>query len=142
MRSLLLAVVLVVTSGACGKNSTPPPPTSGSPNAKPESGPSHPQADGQPSVAQLMFSAVCASCHGTEGKGNGPAAAVLNPKPRDYTDPAWQASITDDQIKETIVKGGQGVGKSPTMPGQPNLKSQPEVLDGLVQIIRTFGKHP
>ena len=145
MRSLLLAVVLLVASGAsgaCGKNSTPPPPTSGSPNAKPESGPSHPQSDGQPSVAQLTFSTMCATCHGTDGKGNGPAAAALNPKPRDYTDPAWQASITDDQIKETIVKGGQGVGKSPTMPGQPQLKGQPEVLDGLVQIIRKFGKHP
>ena len=145
MRSLLLAVVLVFASGAsgaCGKNSTPPPPTSGSPNAKPESGPSHPQAGGQPSVAEMMFSAVCASCHGADGKGNGPAAAALNPKPRDYTDPAWQASITDDQIKETIIKGGHGVGKSPTMPGQAQLKGQPEVLDGLVQIIRKFGKHP
>jgi cytochrome c553 len=145
MRSLLLAVVLVVTSGvsgACGKNSTPPPPSSGSPNAKPESGPSHAQADGQPSVAQLTFSTVCAACHGIDGKGNGPAAVALNPKPRDYTDPAWQASITDDQIKETIVKGGQAVGKSATMPGQAQLKSQPEVLDGLVRIIRSFGKHP
>src|SRR3954465_12148405 len=103
MRSLLLTVVLVVTSGAsgaCGKNNTPPPPTSGSPNAKPESGPNHPQADGQPSVARLPFWAVCAPCRGADGKGNGRAAAALNPKPRDYTDPAWQASITDDQIKE------------------------------------------
>jgi hypothetical protein len=26
------------------------------------------------------------------------------------------------------------------MPGQPQLSDQPEVLDGLVKIIRTFGK--
>jgi mono/diheme cytochrome c family protein len=140
MRSLLIAVALL---SACGKNSTPPPPTSGSPNAKPESGPSHPQmAGGEPSQAEQMFATVCATCHGMDGTGKGPAAEALNPKPRNYTDPAWQASITDEQIKETILKGGQGVGKSPMMPGQPQLKDHPEVLDELVQIIRKFGKHP
>ncbi len=69
-------------------------------------------------------------------------SASLNPRPRDYTDTKWQASVTDDQLKETILKGGQGVGKSPMMPGQPQLADHPEVLDGLVQIIRGFGKHP
>jgi mono/diheme cytochrome c family protein len=140
MRSLLFAVVLF---SACGKNSEPPPPTSGSPNAKPESGPGHARPAGnEPSMAQQLFTTVCATCHGMDGTGKGPAAEALNPKPRNYTDPAWQASITDDQIKETILKGGQGVGKSPMMPGQPQLKDHPEVLDELVQIIRKFGKHP
>lgn len=140
MRNLLIVVVLL---SACGKNSEPPPPTSGSPNAQPETGPSHPRsAGGEPSQAESMFATVCATCHGMDGTGKGPAAESLNPKPRNYTDPAWQASVTDDQLKETILKGGQGVGKSPMMPGQPQLKDHPEVLDGLVQIIRKFGKHP
>jgi mono/diheme cytochrome c family protein len=140
MRNLLIAVLLL---SGCGKNSEPPPPSSGSPNAKPESGPSHPRAGGGgPSQAEQMFATVCATCHGMDGTGKGPAAESINPKPRNYTDPAWQASVTDDQLKETILKGGQGVGKSPMMPGQPQLKDQPEVLDGLVQIIRKFGKHP
>jgi mono/diheme cytochrome c family protein len=140
MRSLLIAVVLL---SACGKNSDPPPPTSGSPNAKPESGPSRPRAGGgEPLQAEKMFATVCATCHGMDGTGKGPAAEALNPKPRNYTDPAWQASVTDAQLRETILKGGQGVGKSPMMPGQPQLADQPEVLDGLVQIIRKFGKHP
>jgi mono/diheme cytochrome c family protein len=140
MRSLLFAVVLL---SACGKNSEPPPPSSGSPNAKPESGPSHSRSAGnEPSMAQQLFATVCATCHGMDGTGKGPAAEALNPKPRNYTDPAWQASITDEQIRETILKGGQGVGKSPMMPGQPQLKDHPEVLDELVQIIRQFGKHP
>ena len=87
-----------------------------------------------------MFATVCATCHGSEGKGDGPAAVSLNPKPRNYSDPAWQGSVTDDDIKKTILLGGQGVGKSPMMPGQPQLKDQPAVLDGLVAIIRSFGK--
>jgi len=142
MRSLLIVAVLL---SACGKNSKPPPPTSGSPNAKPESGPSRAQGGGaaiEGSQAERMFATVCATCHGMDGTGKGPAAESLNPKPRDYTDAKWQASVTDDQLKETILKGGQGVGKSPMMPGQPQLKDHPEVLDELVQIIRKFGKHP
>jgi mono/diheme cytochrome c family protein len=153
MRSLMIVVVLL---SACGKGSEPPPPSSGSPNAKPESGPSRSPAGGaggqaggaagpmggHGSQAEAMFATVCVTCHGADGSGRGPAAEALNPKPRNYTDPQWQASVTDDQIKEIILKGGQGVGKSPMMPGQPQLADQPEVLDGLVKIIRAFGKHP
>lgn len=146
MRNLATVVFMAgLALSACGKNSTPPPPTSGTPNAQQETGPSHPPAAGGdtaggPSQAQAMFNTVCAVCHGADGTGNGPGASALNPKPRNYTDAAWQASITDDQIKETILKGGAGVGKSPSMPGQPQLSDQPEVLDGLVKIIRAFGK--
>ena len=139
MRSLLIVVVLL---SACGKNNEPPLPTSGSPNAKPESGPSRPRSGGDGSQAEKMFATVCVTCHGADGSGKGPAAEALNPKPRNYTDPQWQASVTDDDIKDIILKGGQGVGKSPMMPGQPQLKDQPEVLDGLVRIIRGFGKRP
>jgi hypothetical protein len=32
------------------------------------------------------------------------------------------------------------VGKSPTMPGNPHLKDDAETLEGLVRIIRSFGK--
>ena len=138
MRSLLIVVVVLLS--ACGKNSEPPPPSSGSPNAKPESGPSRPQPHSSASQAEAMFATVCVTCHGADGTGAGPAAAALNPKPRNYTDPQWQASVTDDQIKEIILKGGAGVGKSPSMPGQPQLQEQPEVLDGLVKLIRGFGK--
>jgi mono/diheme cytochrome c family protein len=35
--------------------------------------------------AQQLFVKYCASCHGTDGKGNGPAATALNPPPPDLT---------------------------------------------------------
>ena len=138
MRFVLALLVCV----ACGKNTEPPPPTSGSPLAKPESGPSGKRrpSDAINEQAQLMFQSVCATCHGADGMGNGPGAETLQPKPRNYTDAAWQASVTDDELRKTILKGGQGVGKSPMMPGNPQLEDKPEVLDGLIQIIRNFKK--
>ena len=60
------------------------------------------------------------------------------PKPRSFADVAWQASVTDDQIKKAIVFGGAAVGKSPMMPAQPQLKGNDAMLDGLVQIVRGF----
>jgi len=138
----LLALALVA---ACGKNNDPPPPSSGVPGAKPESGP---KGEGSPAGgaktgderARAMFETICATCHGNTGQGNGPAAESLPTKPRNYTDAAWQASVTDAQIKDIIVHGGQAVGKSPLMPANPELEKDPEKLDGLLKIIRSFGK--
>ena len=135
---MFLVLALLV---GCSKNDQPPPPTSGSPMAQPESGPKGKKAAGAVGdKAQQMFMTVCATCHGADGSGNGPAAETLNPKPRNYTDAAWQASVTDEDLRKTILLGGQGVGKSPMMPGNPQLKDDAETLDGLVQIIRGFGK--
>jgi cytochrome c553 len=144
MRTLLLALLV---SAACGKNTEPPPPSSGSPNAQPESGPKDKAPAGGGSAAMApadqarqMFNTVCATCHGANGDGNGPAAANLTPKPRNYTDAAWQASVTDDYLHQVILKGGQAMGKSALMPAQPQLEAQPAVLDELVKIIRSFKK--
>jgi mono/diheme cytochrome c family protein len=90
----------------------------------------------------VLFDTKCAVCHGIHGAGNGPNADQFEPRPHNYTDPVWQASITDDQIKEIIVKGGANLGKSPAMPSHTLLRDRPEVLDGLVKIIRGFGKRP
>lgn len=136
-----LGIACCVAAIACDKGSEPPPPTTGSPNAPTESGPRNKKsAGGISEKAQQMFATVCATCHGADGSGNGPAAESLQPKPRNYTDPAWQASVTDDEIRKTILLGGQRVGKSPLMPGNPQLEDDPETLDGLVRIVRSFGK--
>lgn len=148
MRGRLVALILSTSMAvACGKNEKPPAPLEG-PTTGQESGPkptpgsaAAPGGGGDAlAAAQQMFGTVCAACHGTDGTGSGPAAASLDPKPRNYTDAAWQASVTDEQIKQIIVQGGQAVGKSAMMPPNPQLKDQPEVVDALVTIIRGFAK--
>jgi mono/diheme cytochrome c family protein len=90
--------------------------------------------------AQQTFHTLCITCHGESGHGDGIAAANLNPKPRNYTDKKWQASVTDDQIRQIILNGGASVGKSPVMPASPQFKNKPGVVDELVRIVRSFGK--
>jgi mono/diheme cytochrome c family protein len=125
MRSVAITLLLTLTvlTGGCDKNSSQP-------------------AGGQPSQAQVMFDTKCAVCHGINGAGDGPSADAFKPRPRNETDPAWQASVTDDQIREIILMGGVNLGKSPAMPSHTLLRNRPEVLDGLVKIIRGFGKRP
>jgi mono/diheme cytochrome c family protein len=88
--------------------------------------------------AALIFKSRCSTCHGMDGRGNGPAAITLNPKPRNYTDPAWQKSVTDDHIREIIVKGGAALGKSPNMLANPDLADKPDVVDALMKKVRSF----
>lgn len=90
--------------------------------------------------AQQIFSTRCAACHGAEGRGDGPGASGLDPKPRDYHDMAWQDSVTDKEIETVIVYGGSAVGRSPAMVANPDLGSKPDVVAALREIIRAFGK--
>ena len=77
-------------------------------------------------------------CHGASGKGDGPAGMALNPRPRNWTDPAWQKATPDAEIEKAIVGGGQAVGKSVLMPANPDLKDKPEVVKALLGIVRGF----
>ena len=89
--------------------------------------------------AREVFDGTCSTCHGTDGRGDGPAARALAVRPRNYTDAAWQSSVTDEQIRAIVVKGGAAVGKSALMPASPAFADDPKMLDALVAIIRGFG---
>ncbi len=74
------------------------------------------QQKGDPAKGKVAYATYCASCHGVGGKGDGAAAAALNPKPRDLTDKAYMAKLKDDYLFEITKKGGAAVGKSAVMP--------------------------
>lgn len=90
--------------------------------------------------AKERFATACVACHGEKGDGKGMSAAALAVKPRNYTDPEWQKSVTDEQIRTIILKGGEAVGKSAIMPSNEDLEEKPLVVDELVKIVRGFGQ--
>lgn len=90
--------------------------------------------------AEEIFKTRCAACHGATGAGDGVAAAGLNPKPRNYGDMTWQASVTDAQIEKVILEGGQSIGKSPLMVANPDLATKPATVAALREKVRSFGK--
>lgn len=65
-------------------------------------------AGDQLATGQSLYEAKCQICHGANGRGDGPAAAALNPKPRDFTNPAFWENNADEKIKRT-VKTGKGM---------------------------------
>lgn len=100
-----------------------------------------PKVYGSPAEeARALFGERCVPCHGAEGRGDGPSAAALNPKPRNYRDAAWQEAATDAGIAKAILEGGPAVGKSPVMPANPDLAKKPEVVTELVKVIRGFAR--
>jgi uncharacterized membrane protein len=91
-------------------------------------------------LASTHFATVCSACHGERGAGDGVAASALPIKPRNFTETAWQTSVTDESLKTIILKGGVAVGKSPLMPPNPSLEDKPEVMAELVKLVRSFEK--
>jgi mono/diheme cytochrome c family protein len=87
-----------------------------------------------------IFKEKCATCHGDDGRGNGPAASNLKPKPIDFHSHKWQTSATDDKISKAIVFGGRAVGLSGQMAPNPDLENEPALVAALVEKIRKFGK--
>lgn len=83
------------------------------------------------------FTNYCSSCHGVSGKADGPAGQALNPKPRNFTDVAWQEKTTDDRIMAVIKNGGASVGLSPAMAPWGAMLSDDDIKQ-LVQKIRAF----
>jgi mono/diheme cytochrome c family protein len=53
-----------------------------------------------------VFRANCVSCHGDEGRGDGPTAATLNPKPRNFhTLSGWTNGSKISEIYRTLQEG-------------------------------------
>ncbi len=58
---------------------------------------------------KTLFAANCSSCHGMDGKGDGPAASGLNPSPRNYTsNEGWKNGRKISNIYKTLQEGIPG----------------------------------
>lgn len=75
---------------------------------------------------RVVYDAWCAECHGPEGRGDGPAAERMLPRPRDFTGARYQIRTTgsgelptDEDLLRIVRDGMPGT----AMPGWPNLSS-------------------
>ena len=60
---------------------------------------------------EALFKQNCTSCHGDAGRGDGPAVATLNPKPRNFTSPdKWTRGFRITDIFTTVTLGVKGTG--------------------------------
>jgi len=57
-------------------------------------------------AGEETFNTLCATCHGSEGKGDGPGAAELDPKPADLSDGIMMSSLSDGYLFWRVSKGG------------------------------------
>ncbi len=58
-------------------------------------------------AGELIFQTNCATCHGPEGKGDGPASAELDPRPATLADGMMMGELSDGYLFWRVSKGGQ-----------------------------------
>ncbi|HEV2352108.1 MAG TPA: cytochrome c [Terriglobia bacterium] len=80
-----------------------------------------------PDDAGDLFKSKCSMCHGPEGKG---FSAIHTP---DFTDPKWQASKKDAELKDAIKNG-----RKDTMMKGFGDKLSDEEISSLVKYIRSL----
>ena len=133
---VLIYVRSIYAGDASKINWTAPPPVSAEMLAAVSQVPT-----GDPIAAgKQIFMQTCTPCHGQEGKGDGPASASLDPKPRNLTDPAYMTSMDERYMFELISRGGIAMGKSPLMPAQTGLA--PQDIDHVIAYVKTLSKSP
>lgn len=88
-----------------------------------------------------QYQTHCASCHGKEGKGDGPDAEDLDPKPADHTNGKAMNRLRNNYLFTLIKNGGKAVGKSDQMPGWGNVLSEKDIND-VIAFVRSLAKPP
>jgi mono/diheme cytochrome c family protein len=99
------------------------------------------QTKGDPKAGKAKYDANCVGCHGATGKGDGAAAAALNPKPQDHTDGKTMNALTDKYLFDIIKDGGAAMKKAPFMPASSKKLSDQEISD-VVAYIRSLANPP
>jgi mono/diheme cytochrome c family protein len=92
-------------------------------------------------IGKMVYQKECVWCHGVLGDGEGDAAYLLYPRPRDFTRgeyrlvSTWDRIPTDEDLFRTISRGMPGS----AMPSWSHLSA--EIRWGLVHYIKGFSTH-
>lgn len=99
------------------------------------------QMKGDPKAGKAKYDASCVGCHGKTGKGDGAAAAALNPKPQDHTDGKIMNALSDKYLFDIIKDGGAAQKKAAIMPASGKKLGDQEIWD-IVAYIRSLANPP
>ena len=102
---------------------------------------------GDADAGNAKFQALCVSCHGATGKGDGPTGVALaaagQPAPRDFSVGDFKfdtdkdgSTGSDADIKNVVTKGALVYGGSPLMAPVQGLSDTD--LDNLIAFIRSL----
>lgn len=75
---------------------------------------------------QAVYQRHCASCHGVDGKGKGPAASTLPAKPTDFTNPNFWSDNADRKIDDAVINGHKSM--PPIKMSQNDIKAVSEYM--------------
>ncbi len=84
-----------------------------------------------------VYKEYCVQCHGAQGKGDGPGAKGLDPKPAVHADLPL-SDYPDDYLYNLIYYGGKSVGKSANMPDWGLTLPPQSLADVIVYVRSTF----
>ena len=93
-------------------------------------------------LGRVTYEKKCLACHGPLGDGEGEAAYLLYPRPRDFTTgrfrliSTWDGIPVDEDLFRTISRGMPGS----AMPSWAHLPE--ETRWGLVHYVKSFSKRP
>ncbi len=86
---------------------------------------------------KVLYKEYCAQCHGLTGKGDGPAASGLEPKPAIHANMPFE-KLPMEYLYNVINHGGPAIGKSPNMPYWGLTIGQQGVADVIAYLKVTF----
>jgi mono/diheme cytochrome c family protein len=90
---------------------------------------------------KVVYKEYCSQCHGATGKGDGPAASGLEPKPAIHANIPFE-KLPMEYLYNVINYGGAAIGKSPNMPYWNLTIGQQGVADVIAYSKATFKGGP
>ena len=90
-----------------------------------------------PDQGAHWFSFYCVHCHGWTGKGDGPTAAKLDPRPRNLTNGKYADHISNISLFGTIKGGGEFSNLSSCMPPWGNVLQDQDIWN-VVAFVRSL----
>jgi mono/diheme cytochrome c family protein len=95
--------------------------------------------EGAISSGKTIFETQCAACHGLQGKGDGAAAASLNPKPANLADKKMLGSLSDGYLFWRVSEGGAMAPFNSAMPAWKATMAEEQRWQ-VITYLRTFGQ--